>query len=148
VSSATLLHPSLTESATRAPAANPRKSGVLVVDDEPTVRMVLNLCLRSAGFAVWQAAGGREALEVYRARRAEIDVVLLDVRMPHLDGPRTFAALREINPEVRCCFMSGDAGEYTVGELLAAGAVGFLSKPFRVADVEALVRQAVRGREP
>jgi CheY-like chemotaxis protein len=116
---------------------------VLVIDDEPTVRTVLALCLRSAGFAVLQAASGREGLEQYRTRRAEIDLVLLDVRMPGLDGPRTFTALRELDPAVRCCFMSGDAGDYTVGQLLATGALGFLSKPFRVAEVEALVRQAV-----
>jgi CheY-like chemotaxis protein len=146
VTTAALSHPDavLTESAARETAASPRKTGVLVVDDEPIVRNVLTLCLRSVGFAIWQAGDGYEALESYRVRREEIDVVLLDVRMPGLNGPRTFAALREINPEIRCCFMSGDAGEYTVGELLAAGAVGFLAKPFRVAEVEALVRQALQ----
>ena len=126
-----------------ADPAIPRPTGVLVVDDEATVRTLLALCLRSAGFAVWQAASGREGLELYRARRHEIDAVLLDVRMPGLDGPQTFAALKRIDPEVRCCFMSGDPGDYTVGELLDAGALGFLSKPFRVAQVEELVRQAV-----
>ena len=134
----------LTASAASEPDTAPRKTGVLVIDDEATVRTLLALCLRSAGFTVWQAANGREGLELYRARPAEIDLVLLDVRMPGLDGPRTFAALREIDPEVRCCFMSGDSGDYTVGELLAAGAIGFLSKPFRVAEVEELVKEATR----
>jgi CheY-like chemotaxis protein len=122
----------------------PRTLGVLVVDDEATVRTLLALCLCSAGFPVWQAAGGREALDLYAARRKDIDLVLLDVRMPGLDGPRTFMALRQLDPEVRCCFMSGDPGAYSVEELLTSGAVGYLSKPFRLAEVEALLRRATR----
>ena len=117
-------------------------TGVLVVDDDATVRNLLALCLRSEGFTIWQAASGGEALDVYAARRNDIDLVLLDVRMPGLDGPRTFAALRQFDPEVRCCFMSGDLGAYTVEELLASGAVGYLSKPFHLAEVEALIRRA------
>jgi CheY-like chemotaxis protein len=118
---------------------------VLVVDDEKMVRTVLALGLRSAGFAVWQAAGGREALEVYAENRDQIDVVLLDVRMPEMDGPQTFAALKELNAEVRCCFVSGDPGEYTVEGLLALGAVAYVSKPFSLAEVEKLVRQAAHA---
>jgi CheY-like chemotaxis protein len=47
---------------------------------------------------VWLAAGGQEALDLYQRHREAIDVVLLDVRMPGLDGPQTLAALRALNP--------------------------------------------------
>src|SRR3954470_11871134 len=74
--------------------AQGRRRGVLVVDDEECVRDVLDAMLRQQGFAVWLAADGWEALEVYRLHLAAIDLVLLDVRMPGLDGPATLTALR------------------------------------------------------
>src|SRR4051794_9919088 len=85
-----------------------RRTAVLVVDDEVSVRDVLRRFLEHAGFTVWAVAGGQEALELYDRHRNEIGLVLLDVRMTGLDGPRTLAALRRIDPQVRCCFMSGD----------------------------------------
>src|SRR5690349_11978266 len=82
--------------------ADGRRHGVLVVDDQEGVRGVLGAMLRQEGFAVWLAADGWEAIDLYRSRRAAIDLVLLDVRMPGLDGPATLAALRGLDPRVRC----------------------------------------------
>jgi DNA-binding NtrC family response regulator len=113
----------------------PRKYGLLVVDDEDGVRGVLNVGMQHHGFAVWLAADGQEALDLYRRHRETIDVVLLDVRMPGLDGPRTLAALQELNPRVRCCFMSGNPGTCTEEGLRRLGAATVLPKPFRLDDV-------------
>lgn len=74
------------------------------------------------------AGGGQQALEIYQKHRDTIGVVLLDVQI--LDGPRILAALRKINPQVACCFMSGDTGNYTIKDLHAMGAVHVFSKPF------------------
>ena len=90
----------------------PRAYGILVVDDEHHLRGVLGHSMRRQGFAVWLAADGHEALALYRRHRAAIDVVLLDVHMPGPDGPRTLAALRGLNPQLRCWFMSGDLGSF------------------------------------
>jgi CheY-like chemotaxis protein len=73
-----------------------------VVDDHDAVRTLVVLMLRRAGFTVQSAAHGEEALELYRERHPAIDVVLLDVQMPGLDGPATLAALQEIDPDVKC----------------------------------------------
>src|SRR5205814_4909737 len=121
----------LAESAA-ASRATPRAYGILVVDDEAAMRGVLNIAMRQQGFVVWLAANGREALDLYRRHRAAIDVILLDVRMPGLDGPQTLAALQEINPHVRCCFMSGDLGSYTEGVLRDFKAAAGLPKPLRL----------------
>src|ERR1041385_1655495 len=88
----------------------PRESspGILVADDEPCIRNLLGVVLGRYGFRVWLAPHGEQAVELYCRHRSEIALVLLDVRMPVLDGPATFAALRRINPTVRCCFMSAD----------------------------------------
>jgi two-component system, OmpR family, response regulator len=103
---------------------------VLVVDDESTVLTMLDFALRRHAFTVRRAAGGEAAVEVYRRHRGTVAVVLLDVQMPGMDGPQTLAALREIEPEIRCVFMSGNTGRYTAEELLALGAAQILQKPF------------------
>jgi carbon storage regulator CsrA len=117
-----------------ATLAMPRQHGILIADDEPSIRDVLNVALREQGFAVWLAADGQQALDLYQRHRATIDVVLLDVRMPGLDGPRTLMALREMNPEVRCCFMSGNIGDMA-GTVLSLGAPPLIQKPFQPAVI-------------
>jgi len=118
-----------------------RKCGVLVADDEPDIRNVLELGLQQEGFSVWLAADGQEALDLYRGHCETIDVVLLDVRMPRLDGPRTLAALQELTPQIPCCFMSGFLGEYTEAELRTQGARAVLEKPFRLPEVAQVLRR-------
>jgi CheY-like chemotaxis protein len=103
-----------------------RKYGILVVDDEPGVRGVLNIAMRQQGFAMWVATNGQEALDLYWRHHKTIDVVLMDVRMPGLDGPQTLAALQQLNPQIRCCFMSGDLGCYTAERLQNLGAAAVL----------------------
>jgi len=112
-----------------------RSSGVLVADDDEAVRRMLAEGMRTHGFAVWLAASGREAVELYLAHRDRIDVVLLDVQMPGLNGPVALAALREIDPRVHCCFMTGDAGHYTDSMLAGLGAAAVFRKPFRLGEV-------------
>jgi two-component system OmpR family response regulator len=112
-----------------------RPRGVLVIDDTEAVRGFLGAALEGAGFAVWLAPSGREGAALYLAHRAAIDVVLLDVRMPVWDGPATLAALRTLDPEVTCCFMSGDTGQYTQEQLLDLGAAALVQKPFRLVDL-------------
>jgi CheY-like chemotaxis protein len=117
------------------PVVPARRCGILVVDDEPCLREVLSLGMREQGFAVWLAADGLEALDQYRRHRETIDVVLMDVCMPGLDGPHALAALQELDPWIRCCFMSGDLGSYTEARLCDLGAAAVLRKPFQLVEV-------------
>jgi CheY-like chemotaxis protein len=121
------------------------KPGVLVVDDEHLVRVMVQLGLERNGFDVWLASDGREAIELYRKHRESIAVVLLDVRMPGLDGPQTLAALREWNPDVRACFMSADTGDYEPGGLRQRGAACVIAKPFLLEDLANVLRQVIEG---
>jgi CheY-like chemotaxis protein len=118
-------------------AAVAKRDGVLVADDDPAVRRVLEAALAREGLAVWPAVDGREAVALYRRHEARIGLVILDIRMPGLDGPAALAELRELNPAIRALFVTGHAGEYEPGELLAAGAVAVVDKPF---DLGGLVR--------
>jgi CheY-like chemotaxis protein len=109
--------------------------GILIVDDEPAIRRLLEMVLRRHGFRTWTAGDGREALAIYRQHRSAIAVVLLDVRMPGWDGPQTLRALQQLNPAVGCCFLTGDAGEYTEAELRQRGAAQVFAKPFAPTDL-------------
>ncbi len=103
---------------------------VLVVDDDPGVRQVLAAALRAPDFAVYLASNGAEAIIQFSCHHHAIHLVLLDVRMGGMDGPQTLLALQKIDPDVRCCFMSGDVGNYSEVNLLALGAVRVFPKPF------------------
>ncbi|MDB5312372.1 MAG: hypothetical protein JWO38_6574 [Gemmataceae bacterium] len=117
--------------ATVAPSGRPR--GILIIDDDEDVRRLLGASMRHHGFAVWLAADGWEAVKIYQSHRPSIDVALLDVMMPGRDGPGTMAALRELDPQVRVCFMTGYAGRYTEQDLLSLGAL--VQKPFRLGEL-------------
>ncbi len=118
-----------------------RNPGILIVDDTVFVLTLLKFEMESRGFNVWIAMDGDDALDVYRRHRRQIDVVVLDVQMPGLDGPQILAAMRRLNPEVVACFMSGNTGAYTPEELHALGATLIFSKPFRAAVVGDLLQR-------
>ena len=105
------------------------------------MRSLLQAVLQHQGFSVWLAANGRDALQLYQQFRPRIDLVLLDVRMPGLDGPQTLAALRRLNPVVVGCFMTGYAGDYTEADLLGHGAVRVFAKPFDFGELRFFLGQ-------
>lgn len=108
-----------------------RRPEVLLVEDDPMVLRCLDEILRHYGFVVHKAGSGTEAVQIYTQHGESIDAVLLDVQMPEMDGPQTFALLKNVNPAVRVVFMSGNTGHYSTEDLLDMGAAGFLQKPFR-----------------
>jgi CheY-like chemotaxis protein len=81
------------------------------------------------------AADGREAVQLFVRHEAEVRVALLDVNMPGLDGPGALARIRQANPRVPCCFMTGHSGRYSGADLLALGAVQVFEKPFRLDEI-------------
>jgi CheY-like chemotaxis protein len=114
---------------------------VLVVDDNDGIRQMLRTALRTLNFDVRIAANGAQALDLFT--RDAIDLVLLDVQMPIMDGPQLLTALQKIRPDVRCCFMSGNSGAYTKEELLQRGAACVIQKPFRLADLRRALETAM-----
>ena len=151
------LHPGsvpLSDPGTHRPApasggnlAAARQPVVLVVDDEPMVRAVLAAALGQYGVAVLLAAGGQQALELYEQHREGIALVLLDRRMPGLDGLQTLAAIRRLDPGVRCCLMSGAHDAHTGVELQALSVACVFSKPFILAKVAQTIRHLLAGDE-
>jgi len=125
---------------------------ILVADDEDDVRNVASAMLRSAGYLVIEARNGIEALELYRARFREIDLVLLDLMMPRMTGEQAFGEMRRIHPEVRGLLASGYDESGRLREIVADGFGGFLRKPFRlrelVGKVEEILGRSEHGEGP
>ena len=119
--------------------------GVLVVDDEPLMRTMLQLGLKGDGFEVCLASNGREAIELYGKHRDNIAVVLLDVRMPGLDGLQTLDALLKLNSKVQVCLMTGGTGADELEKLRQRGAAHAIAKPFRLDQLANVLRQLVNG---
>src|SRR5437764_788797 len=103
--------------------------GVLIAEDEPGIRRLLELTLARAGLAVWSASDGREAVEVFHRHREHIALVLLDVRMPRLDGPAALAELRRLEPTLVALFVTGYMGVHETNGLLAQEVAAVLRKP-------------------
>jgi len=74
---------------------------VLLVDDEETVRTICSQLLVRLGLDVLIAEDGQQAVDLYRERKADIDIVMLDLTMPHMDGEESYREMRKINPDVR-----------------------------------------------
>lgn len=115
---------------------------VLVVDDDPDMRLTLKLALELAGYAVHEAANGREALE--RQREAPADIIITDIFMPESDGFEAIDGLRKQFPQTRIVAISGGA-QLTKRNYLPdaqlVGADATLQKPF---DVDELLKTLER----
>ena len=99
-----------------------------MVDDDAAIRDIIQQTLETFCYQVHVASGGVEALEVYGQHRAEIDLVLLDMMMPVMDGFATVAELIELDPEVRVIAVSGLVTKERVLELKNVRV--FLEKPY------------------
>jgi PAS domain S-box-containing protein len=103
---------------------------VLLVDDEDMVRSVARLMLQRLGFQVVTASDGREAVEIFRARKIEIAAVVLDMTMPNMDGNEALRELRRLRSDVRVLLTSGFTAEDVASGISRDSGVGFLQKPF------------------
>jgi signal transduction histidine kinase/CheY-like chemotaxis protein len=116
------------------PGALPSGGVALVVDDEPEVRAVLSRMLHQLGHRVIEAANGREAVERLREHRDEVAVVLLDIRMPGMDGWHCLRELRRIRADVPVLMCSGH-DPYAAEKRADSERVRFFLKPLRIADL-------------
>jgi len=124
---------------TPLPATMQRKT-ILLVDDESMIRDIGRAVLESAGFDVLEAEDGEAALDLFRGRWREIDLVVLDLTMPRMSGQDTFHGMADIHPHVRILFSSGYSAENLVG---TEGAIGLLPKPYRPQILLDTVRSAL-----
>lgn len=122
----------------RQTSENWRGSGiVLVVDDEPGVRTVVSKTIESFGFTTITAADGVEAVERFREHSDKLQLVLLDLTMPRMNGEETFVAMQQLRPTVPVILMSGFTEKLTLEKFAQTKPAGFLAKPFTRAALQA-----------
>jgi CheY-like chemotaxis protein/two-component sensor histidine kinase len=112
---------------------------VLFVDDESAMRAIGRRALKELGYAVLTAANGEEAVNIFRARRQEITLVILDMEMPVMDGAECFTELKAISPEVNVVIISGYSSSERITRALNDGALAYLKKPFELTEFTACV---------
>ena len=122
-----------------------RKPLVQVVDDEEDIRSSLRMILEYDGMELMEAASGREALEQIAAR--EPDVVLLDIKMPRMDGLEALAEMKATRPSVPVVMISGHGTIATAVEATKRGAFDFLEKPLGSEQVLHRIRKALEHRQ-
>jgi DNA-binding response OmpR family regulator len=124
---------------------------ILVVDDEKNIRLTLRESLKAIDMDVDTAVNGEEALE--RARQKSYDLVLLDLKMPGMDGIEVLRRLREFSTTAAVIVLTAHGTVESAVEAMKLGAVDFLQKPFapqEIRDIVALVlgRQKRRDEQP
>lgn len=117
---------------------------VLVVDDEQSLRDVLSIMLKRAGYAVTSAMDGEEAIELLH--REIFDLVITDLRMPKIDGMEVLKAVRSVSPETVVLIITAFATADSAVEAMKQGAYDYLTKPFQVDEVQLIIRNALEKR--
>ena len=108
---------------------------VLLVDDEEIIRRVGQAMLERLGYRVITAAGGEQSLDIVNRMGSEIDLVILDLIMPDMNGKKVYESLVRIRPDIRVLLSSGYAMNGDVEAVLNSGCNGFIQKPFNLADL-------------
>jgi two-component system KDP operon response regulator KdpE len=117
---------------------------VLIVDDEPAIRRFVRTTLSVQGYEVLEAEDGRAALEV--ARRSPVDILVLDLGLPDVDGFEVIRTLREGGSTVPIIVLSSRTDEAGKVKALDLGADDYVTKPFGVDELLARIRAALRHR--
>jgi len=120
---------------------------VLVVDDEESIRELATLMLTDLGFTVVQACDGQEAVDIFKKDPAKFALVLLDMTMPHLDGAETFREMRRIRADLKVILSSGYSEQTATSGFVGKGLAGFLHKPYRHEELEAIVRKVLNNAQ-
>lgn len=114
----------------------------MVVDDEDSVRKLLSAVLKREGYQVVCAASGEEALNKFRSFQP--DLIIMDIRMPNIDGITAFKELRKVSQNVTVILMTAYAAVETAVEAIKLGAFDYVIKPFDIEEVKLLTNRAIQ----
>lgn len=117
---------------------------ILAIDDERNIRRLIQNELSLEGFEVMTAANGEEGLERFAA--GGIDVVLLDIKLPGMSGIQTLRAIKETTHDAEVIMVTGYGDIHSAVESMKLGARDYITKPFKLDELLALIRQIIRER--
>ena len=127
----------------------PFKSRILLVEDETPVRIFAARALRNKGYEVIEADNGDTAIEAFNQHSGTIDLIITDVVMPGMNGPKMIKALEERSPErmkdAKVIFISGYAEDAFIDTYGPSREFNFLPKPFTLKQLAAKVKEVVDG---
>jgi len=121
---------------------------VLVVDDEPGLRALARTGLQQRGFDVVAVETGEQALEILRVGEPHVDVMLLDLTLPGISGERVLREVRKLMPGLPVIIASGYATVESQSSWMAAGAMSFVAKPYRIQQIAQKLREALDRHQP
>ena len=117
---------------------------LLLVENEPAVRNLLQMALRRKGYTVLAAESGRAALDLVRSHAGTIDLLITDVVMPDMNGPELVSRFVTIRPETQTLFMSGYMDDAFSDHGISAD-INFIQKPFSPRAIAQKVREILDG---
>ena len=120
------------------------KGHILVVDDEEIIRISSKNMLEDMGYKVFTAENGKVAVDFYNKNHNKIDLVLMDMLMPVMNGHLAFFKLKEINKDCKIIIASGYTKNEDLDELTNAGLSGFLRKPFTDTELNKLLVEVLQ----
>ncbi|RWR13454.1 response regulator [Siminovitchia fortis] len=112
---------------------------VLIVDDQFGIRTLLNEVLQKEGYEIFQAANGLQALSVTEQHAP--DLVLLDMKIPGMDGLEILKKMKEINPDIRVIIMTAYGELDLIEQTKKLGALAHFSKPFDIEEIRSAVKK-------
>ncbi len=120
---------------------------VLVIEDERIILRTSRTMLEKLGFRVLEAWTGKMAIEIAESYNGTIDLALLDVNLPDIQGGKIYAEIRKTRPNLKTIICSGYEIDGPVQDLLDAGAAGFIQKPFTFSELSATVMDLIERRK-
>ena len=118
---------------------------ILLVDDEEMVLDVGSQLLSRLGYSVLTARSGSEAIEIYEVHKDQVQLIILDLCMPDMDGKQTYLYLKGMNPCAKVLLTTGLSMDSPVSEILACGCNGFIQKPYRMSELSTKVHEVLNA---
>lgn len=118
---------------------------VLLIDDEDVVLRTTTELLTEIGYDVIAVLDGQRAVDIFSSDHDRIDIVMLDLSMPQMDGMECFLKLRDIDPEVKVVLVTGFSRDGRVQKMLDLGVNAFLQKPFRLKEMAAILEELINS---
>jgi two-component system cell cycle sensor histidine kinase/response regulator CckA len=116
---------------------------ILVVEDEIRMLNILERSLSKYGYTVLLASDGEAAMNVYLRQKEKIDVVLLDIELPKIDGWNLLSKMKAANPDVKVVFTSGFLDAQLEWRLLNAGAKRAIQKPYQIEEMVSTLQEVI-----
>lgn len=118
-------------------------TNILIVDDQHGIRLLLNEVFKKEGYETYLASNGMEALDIFKNEK--IDCILLDMKIPGMNGIEILRELRTLSDEINVVMMTAYGEQTLIDEAFALGATKYFTKPFNIFEVRDAVNEILSG---